>query len=476
MNKSIIFAIVIFMGLAFNLKAESFAFSLQDSNSLSNNNYTNFSNAAPIKLVRLSMIDTTILGEIGRSHLETIGGGAALKTNPYEDKKNSLTFSAGGVSHRIIEAHRYSLDSAYSSYGTTGLNKFQITSNYSFAYLRKITDKLSIGIEAGVFNPGKSYVEDDLISLRFSKTRVFDPRINLNYSDNVCNYGSATVSQAVVDFCDAGGGQYSTCSLLSHLIPGATCDGGGYVNDTTVCNNIPSQYASLCSGGALDEAQFCNIVLGGTFSSNRCVFSNGNTINPPGAPDPCELDPSLPECQIPPPPPDTCLTDITLCTTPDIGMPTCDMTPQPAGCPDSGGGNGGGGGGGGGDNKGSNIKKVSSITSNAYTAMFLVNYEVYRTGHIGLAIEGGFGANYRELRLKGDMNGSGASTALSGKTGIVGSYYFTNNFALGVGTHYVYLGEQKFTKLGKSNDFAGYDFKFKSLSTITYNLQLKYMF
>jgi hypothetical protein len=238
------------------------------------------------------------------------------------------------------------------------------------------------------------------------------------------------------------------------LINQVICDGGAFIDNTKICNNLPTAYSNLCPDGVLNQAQFCNTILGGTLEGGwRCVFGNGNTIDPPTNPDPCITNPT-PECSIAPPPPDTCATDVSLCDTPDIGMDTCNMNPPPAGCPDSG---------------SNNRQQKISISSNAYVAYFLANYELFKEYDIGLAIECGLGAIYRDITLKGAVSGSSSATTLAAKTGAVGSYYFADNLALGLGVYYVYMGD---TQLKVSN----YDFKMRNSATITYSMQLRYLF
>ncbi|MDR2007802.1 MAG: hypothetical protein LBQ34_02375 [Alphaproteobacteria bacterium] len=102
--------------------------------------------------VASSWRDGTVLGEIGRSNLESIG---KYKTNPYNnnESENSLIVNLGGVSNTTQVSYQYSADN--SNKETSNL---KITSNYSLAYLRKVSDKLSLGIEVGVFNSASSTI------------------------------------------------------------------------------------------------------------------------------------------------------------------------------------------------------------------------------------------------------------------------------------------------------------------------------
>jgi len=407
--------------------------------------------------------DTTVLGEIGRSNLEKIG---RYNTNPYTNDnnyQNSLMLNIGGISNNTIIASRYS-NQTYSNNSNNEANQFKLTSNYGVAYLRKVSDNLSLGIEISVFNVSRYAVNENLLAAKinaYAKQQNPDFRLSLNYGDDVCSYNPIQ-SQAVQDFCNDGGGKYTTCSLLNFLWGDLICDGAGYVNNVSLCNNLPSEYSYLCSNGVLNEAQFCSDIIGGQLDGNRrCIFNNGNTINQPNF---CDIHPADISCQ--PTPPDICDTnpnDPSCLPPPDI----CDIDPNDPSCSTD-----PGGGGNGSNNTSNNI----SITSNSYTAMFLANYEVYRTNYIGLSIESGIGANYREMQIRGAVSGGGANTVLTGKIGIIGSYYFADNFALGIGTHYLYLGEHQFKELGKTNNFSGYDFIIKSSATIAYNLQLRYFF
>ncbi|MDR2008465.1 MAG: hypothetical protein LBQ34_05795 [Alphaproteobacteria bacterium] len=134
-----------------------------------------------------------------------------------------------------------------------------------------------------------------------------------------------------------------------------------------------------------------------------------------------------------------------------------------------------GGGSSGSGNTGRPILYEKVISSNSYAAMLLANYDIYRGKDVGLAIQTGVGANYRELDIGFTSGGATttekqSSTSLAAKAGVVGDYYLSDSFAIGAGIHYVYTSQADF----KFNTFG--DNKVNSNGIITYNLRLSYLF
>jgi hypothetical protein len=377
--------------------------------------------------------DTEVLEEIGKLY----------NTNPYKNNnnpKNSIIVSAGGVNNIIKQANKYSYNQIYSNYSSTGLNDFKITSNASLAYLRKVSDKLSVGIELGIFNKGNAIMSDD--PFYSEKKQKPQTKLDVNTSVNLCDYSIIDGSNFLGILC-RNGQPVSLCDTFTAASFDSTCASDGYVSDVEICNWSDTYWINnLCQNGKPNAIEFCKIILAGAIyddldvvcpqivsDSDYCVIIPGSCIQPPNPgpdPDPCDINPN--SCIAPPP----------------------------------GGGN-------------RNPQRID-ISSNAYIAYFLANYEIYKGKYLGFATELGIGTTYRDMSLRGYVSGKKESIALAGKAGVVGSLYFTNNLALGIGTHYVYIGEQEFKALGKDGNFQGYDFKIKSDRTITYNLQLRYLF
>ncbi|MDR2007746.1 MAG: hypothetical protein LBQ34_02075, partial [Alphaproteobacteria bacterium] len=197
--------------------------------------------------------------------------------------------------------------------------------------------------------------------------------------------------------------------------------------------------------------------------------------SPMPTPDPtCDVNDPL-SCMVIEPAPmpnvdanDICEDKVDSCETPDMGMPiieSCENDQKFCEKPDI--------------SNPTVIKPrppVVSMSSNSYNAMFLVNYELLKVNNIGLAIEGGIGAMYRDIKIRGAVSGSGSTMALSGKVGTIGSYYLSDNIALGVGVHYVYTGGMKFKEIGKTDKFSGYSFNIQNERTTVYSLQLRFLF
>jgi hypothetical protein len=294
--------------------------------------------------------------------------------NPY---KNSLIIGFGFASN---------LTKQENNEGETP-SSFALKNNYNLAYLRKVSNKLSIGIDIGMFNRASA---------------AMPPLSDSSAKINSSNSGRNRV----------------------------------YV-DSTYCGILNSNNSDLCNenNGYIADSDMCKgDIIGGLPCYNE-IDSDGNPTKN-----------KIPDC--------------TSYNSPSSGA-YCNLYSQD---PNYGGFAIG--------------KPEVKIDSNSYTAMFLANYELLRYKNIDLSIECGFGATYREMELSGVVSDSSSATALAYKTGAVGSYYLQDNLTLGIGVHYVYLGGNEFKELGKnpSQSSSGYDFKIKSDSAITYNLQLRYMF
>ncbi|MCL2567703.1 MAG: hypothetical protein FWE18_06410 [Alphaproteobacteria bacterium] len=477
-------------------------------------------------------------------HFEKIVYQNKYITNPYRNNNNnysnSLIISAGGVNGFIQPLYRYSNSEEYSS---SNLNKLSITTNYNISYLRKVSDKLSVGVEFGMFSPSTAAINNESVeSNSKSAAGRLNPEDRLFLgSGNLCDSLSQGVNSQLQTMCNnSSSNSVTTCDFINnanHL--GIRCQQG---NNNLIDSDFCAQWSYYCNNGMIvDGSNFCSnlakLVFGnennfkGVYSSGKCQFqpviipfacdpssaahdqslcqkpdpgpceASSSCFTPPPPPPSAVCDPSSPDhdqslCQNPdtgpceassscftplvPPPSAVCDPnspdhDQSLCEKPDLGPcaidnscyipPECMVDPSLDICkdPDLG------------VNNNSQPKRVS-ITSNSYTAMFLANYELYRKNKVGFAIECGFGGVYREMALRGDVSGKGQDVALAGKVGVVGSYFITDNFALGIGTHYVYMGETNFKALGKTDRFQGYDFNMKTDRTITYNLQLRYLF
>ncbi|MDR2008239.1 MAG: hypothetical protein LBQ34_04630 [Alphaproteobacteria bacterium] len=389
--------------------------------------------------------NTGVLAKLGRNQPQE------YNTNPYQNGnkfQNSLIIGySGQVANNDNE-----------------MNNFKITSNYSLAYLRKVSNKLSVGVEFGMFNQGRSVINDDTFAANqainqtnYSNTSKLKPktRFTSDRTYNICDTPNLNASDTVL--CRSERNSLTTCEYVNRVFGrwsggaiGCSND-NGFTSNSSICNFLTNHvnahlYANLCNDGQLDEALFCNNFAKGSLNSNGiCVFDNSTWIGPP-------------------PPTEACETHQSLCALPNITLPPapeCAINPSSDICNNSGGG---------GNNH------PTSMTSNSYTAMFLANYELYRKNKIGLSLECGLGALYRDMKLSGAVSESDSATALHGKAGVVGSYFITNNLALGVGTHYVYIGETSFKTLNKTDTFAGYDFKMQQDRIMTYNLQLRYLF
>ncbi|MCL2567379.1 MAG: hypothetical protein FWE18_04725 [Alphaproteobacteria bacterium] len=298
---------------------------------------------------------------------------AAYVPNPY---KNSLILGFGFASNLTKQEDN----------GNTPPSSFALKSNYNLAYLRKFSNKLSIGIDIGMYNRASA---------------AMPPFNDSSTKFNNNNSGRNRV------YVDSG-----YCGVLNISNPGLCDEDTGYIANSDMCKND---------------------VFGGLPCYNE-IDSNGNPTNN-----------KIPDC--------------TSYNSPNSGV-YCNLYSAD---PNYGGLYVG--------------KPEIKIDSNSYTAMFLASYELLRYKNVDLSIECGLGATYREMKLSGVVSYNDSATALAYKTGAIGSYYLQNNLTLGAGVYYVYLGGNEFKELGKTpSQPLGYDFKVKSDSAITYNLQLRYMF
>lgn len=434
----------------------------------------------------------------GDGKLETIGKSNEYKTNPYNNEsKNSLVIGGG-----IINSQYSNIKESTNN----ELDNFKINKNVSVAYLRKLpilNNKLSIGIEFGIFNTAKTTINNESFDSKSANQQRPQPKYSVD-TNNLCNYLNSGSNSALKTLCDNNSGNITTCQIINKGGYSFACGSGGMgiIIDSSICS-VPAYGSMFCNGGSVptNTQGLCSHLMNNAFgadaryfqgvmTSNRCEFKPIMTPNPPNPPtenevcqlyphlctppsidEVCTIYPSLCEGTNPPSIDEVCGLFPTLCVPPSMdeicslypslcedGHPPsieefCNLYPDLCAS----------GGGGGNNNR-------TSINSNSYTAMFLVNYELFRAKYVGLSIECGLGAIYRDMKLRGAVNGSGQSVALAGKTGAVGSYYLTNSLAIGAGVHYVYMGDSQFKNL------SGYDFTIKSSANINYSLQLRYIF
>jgi hypothetical protein len=424
--------------------------------------------------------------------LESIG--KEYNTNPYQNQqwnKNSLIISGGIANGTIQPLIRYSGNQEYTN---NGLNDIKITSNYSIAYLRKVSDRLSVGVEVGMYNPATSTLNNEPFITKQSFTKAVNikniensQRSFTGSTSNLCNKLTDTQTNGLLVILCKNNSSVSMCDMINAVFSGYCSTFNGYMSESLICAD--SRFSQYC--GANQQINFSskdalcrdlltyvggnNFFTYGSVGLTDCVFTPIMTdipplteetvcqlfphlCTPPSLEDVCNLYPSL--CsQNPPTEEEVCGLFPELCTPPSMEE-VCRLYPEICA---SGGGN-------------ENNRQATSITSNSYTAYFLINYEIIKISKVSIAIECGLGGNYRDMKLRGAVVGSGQNVAFTGKAGLIGSYYISNNFALGLGANYVYMGEQQFKNLGKTDRFQGYDFKMQSSNTITYNLQLRYLF
>ncbi|MDR2007779.1 MAG: hypothetical protein LBQ34_02245 [Alphaproteobacteria bacterium] len=446
-----------------------------------------------------------LLASINLNAMLSDVGKSKYKTNPYNNAtQNSLIISAGGVDTAIRIPYKYSQNTEYSN---QELSNFKINANASIAYLRKVSSKLSVGLEFGMFAPATATIPN-VGANNFQSTSKLNNKtlrggdMTVDTNTNLCDYLQVGKNDNLKAKCNSNGGVYTACDVIGNtggyytikcingVVDRGLCDWNQYGTDL---------YPEYCDGsGISDMLGICQIAGKGVFSLRAVINKNGSCsyipifdkptenevcglypqlCTPPSIEDVCAMYPSL--CsQNPPTEEEICGLFPELCTPPTMdeicnlypsvceeGIPpsieeVCNLYPNLCAT-------GGGGG---------NTRQAISISSSSYVAYFLVNYELFREYGIGLSIECGLGGIYRDMKLRGAVSGSGQAVALAAKTGAVGSYYLGENIALGVGVHYVYTGEQEFKNLGKNDKFQGYDFKIKSDRIITYNLRLTYLF
>ncbi|MDR0483915.1 MAG: hypothetical protein LBH40_01360 [Alphaproteobacteria bacterium] len=413
-----------------------------------------------------------------RETLDSIG--KKYNTNPYplNNNKNSLI-----IYYNTPLQHNMLFD--YSDNGIindNSSNSFKITTQYSIVYLRKISPKVSVGVEIGKTNQATASFNETFAVNSLSTILEKEGRLNVG-TDNLCTYLQQGVNTVLQSLCNEQNGSLTSCNVYQHKPAGTPCY-DGVINNNDICN----VYGYYCSGGVLvDPEGVCKAMfnsIDATIKSGFTVmYENGKCmLTPiiiPFVCDPSSVAHQQGLCQKPdignPPvvPPEVCdpsspAHNQDLCQNPDITNPSVYVcNPDSAYhdqslCEEI--------------NINNPSKNNTSVALNSYTAMFLINYELLKINKFGLAVESGIGANYREIRLRGAISDGDKSISLAGKTGLVGSYYFTNNLALDIGTHYVVNRKSEFKGLAKTSRFQGYNLEIKDQKSIFCKLGIRFTF
>ncbi|MDR0484175.1 MAG: hypothetical protein LBH40_02720 [Alphaproteobacteria bacterium] len=127
-------------------------------------------------------------------------------------------------------------------------------------------------------------------------------------------------------------------------------------------------------------------------------------------------------------------------------------------------------------------KDYSKASYDTYTLMLLTDYELARFSKFDISAQLGLGfafnlldSSYGYSYISGthsssySASGKGSSAVAAAKIGLVANYNFAKHFAVGAGFHYLYMGESKITIYDEDNNL-------KNNGTMTYNVNLKWMF